>query len=185
MSDEREPGRERVIESRRVFEGKKATVRVDSVELENGKRSTREIVEHPAVAAVVPLDSDGCVIMVRQYRLAAEDILLEIPAGVLDPGESPEEGAQRELAEETGMRAGMLTKLAEFYVSPGISTEVIHLFLAEDLSDAPGQADDDEDIAVKKVPLSTAVLMVEHGEFNDAKTIVGILMTARMERVLR
>jgi ADP-ribose pyrophosphatase len=179
-----EPGRERVIESLRVFEGRKAALRVDKVELADGKTSEREIVEHPGVAAVVPMDEDGCIIMVRQYRLAAEDVLLEIPAGVMNSGETPEQTANRELAEETGLRAGMLTKLAEFYVSPGISTEVIHLFLAEDLDDAPGQADDDEDIVTQKVPASTAVLMVDHGEFADAKTIAGILLTARVRRIL-
>jgi ADP-ribose pyrophosphatase len=179
-----EPGRERVIESRRVFEGRKATLRVDKVELANGRTSEREIVEHPGVAAVVPIDDDGCIIMVRQYRLAAEDILLEIPAGVTDPGETPEEAANRELAEETGMRAGMLTKLAEFFVSPGISTEVIHLFLAEDLEEAPLDGDEDEDIVTQKVPASTAVLMVEHGEFTDAKTIAGVLLAARARRIL-
>ena len=108
---------------------------------------------------------------------------LEIPAGVMDDGETPEECAQRELSEETGMRAGTLTKLADFYVSPGISTEVIHLYLAEHLSDAPGQPDEDEDIVVKRVPLSTAVLMAAKGEFADAKTLTGVLLAARRLRV--
>lgn len=185
MAETREPFTPRIVETRRVFEGKKATLRIDTIELEDGKQVQRETVEHPGVAAVVPLDSDGCVIMVRQYRIAAGKVMLEIPAGVMDPGETPEQTAQRELSEEIGMRAGMLTKLASFYVSPGISTEVIHLFLAEDLTAGPADPDEDEDIELKKVPLSTAVLMAEKGEFEDGKTLVGILMAARFERLLR
>ena len=184
MPEPREPAADVVIGSRRIYEGRKAGLRVDTIQLPTGRTSRREILEQRAVAAVVPLDEDGCVVMVRQYRLAAEDVLLEIPAGVIDEGETPEEGAQRELAEETGVRAGMLTKLAEFYVSPGVSTEVIHLFLGEDLQPASAAADEDEDIVVQKVPLSTAVLMAERNEFADAKTITGVLLAARARRLL-
>jgi ADP-ribose pyrophosphatase len=175
---------ERVVSSRRIYEGSKAALRVDKVELTDGRTSEREILEHPDVAAIVPLDDDGCVVMVAQYRLATGGFTLEIPAGVIDPGESIEQCAQRELAEETGLRAGMLEKLVQFYVSPGISTEVIHLFLAEDLSPADASPDDDEDLAVRKVPLSTAVLMAERGEFADAKTVAGVLLAARARRLL-
>lgn len=184
MPDRTEPGIPRIVESEIVFAGKKATLRLDTIEIE-GKLFKRETVEHAGVAAIVPVDSDGCVIMVRQYRIAAGEVMLEIPAGGMDPGETPEETAQRELAEEIGMRAGTLTKLAQFYVSPGISSEIIHLFLAEDLSEAAADADEDEDIVLKKVPLTTAVLMAEYGEFEDGKTLVGILMAARMPRLLK
>jgi ADP-ribose pyrophosphatase len=184
MPGTREPAADIVIDSRRIYEGRKARLRVDTIQLPGGRTSEREILEHNAVAAIVPLDEDGCVVMVRQYRLAAEEVLLEIPAGVVDPGETPEEGAQRELAEETGTCAGILTKLAEFYVSPGISTEVIHLFLAEDLQPASAVADEDEDIVIQKIPLSTAVLMAERSEFADAKTITGVLLAARVRRLL-
>jgi ADP-ribose pyrophosphatase len=106
--------------------------------------------------------------------------MLEIPAGVLDPGEAPEEGAQRELQEETGLRAGKLTRLGpEFFVSPGISTEWIRLYLAQDLQDAPLAPDEDEDIVIERVPLAEAVRMVERGELRDAKSITGILLAAR------
>lgn len=184
MPGTREPAADIVIDSRRIYEGRKARLRVDAIQLPGGRTSEREILEHHAVAAIVPLDEDGCVVMVRQYRLAAEKVLLEIPAGVIDPGETPEEGAQRELAEETGACAGMLTKLAEFYVSPGISTEVIHLFLAEDLQPASAVTDEDEDIVIQRIPLSTAVLMAERSEFADAKTITGVLLAARVRRLL-
>jgi ADP-ribose pyrophosphatase len=178
MTEEREPAADRVTESNVIYSGRKATLRVDTIALPGGATSTREIVEHPPVAAVVPLDSEGNIVMVRQYRLAAGHVMLEIPAGVVDPVETPEAAAQRELSEETGLRAGTLTPLANFFVSPGISTEVIHLFLAEDLSDSPGQADDDEDIVLSRVPVSTALLMARRGEFDDAKTLTGILLAA-------
>lgn len=173
-----------MIESRIVYSGKKATLRLDTVDLGGGRTSAREIIEHPGVAAIVPLDADGNVLFVRQYRLAAQAVLLEIPAGVLDPGEDAEVGAQRELREETGMRAGRLTQLgAEFYVSPGISTEWIRLYLAEDLVEDPLSADEDESIVVERVPLAEAVRMVERGELRDAKTITGILLAARLRDV--
>lgn len=185
MAEREEPHTPRIVSSETAFRGKKATVRVDTIELENGKQVTRETVEHAGVAAMVPLDSDGCVIMVRQYRISAGKTMLEIPAGVMDPGETPEQTAQRELREEIGCRAGTLTKLAQFYVSPGISSEVIHLFLAEDLAVDRIDGDEDEDIVVQKVPLSTAVLMAEHGEFEDAKTLAGVLLAARAGRLLK
>jgi ADP-ribose pyrophosphatase len=182
---DREPNPDRVLSTRRIYEGRKASLRVDTIELEAGRISEREIIEHGAVSAVVPLDSDGCIVMVRQYRLAAEDVLLEIPAGMIDDGETPEQAAMRELAEEAGLGAGKLTRISGFYPTPGISTEVIYLFLAEDLCSASAEADEDEDIVVQKVPLSTAVLMAEKGEFRDAKTIVGVLLAATLRGLLR
>jgi ADP-ribose pyrophosphatase len=106
-------------------------------------------------------------------------VLLEVPAGGIDRGESPEDAAQRELREEIGMRAGRLEPIAEFYVSPGFLTEYVYAFLATDLSDSPAEADDDEDIAVVRMPLAAAVAMAERGEFRDAKSIAGILVAAR------
>jgi ADP-ribose pyrophosphatase len=180
----REPGTERVTESRVIYSGKKATLRIDTVDLGDGRISTREVVEHPGVSAVVPIDGEGNVVFVRQYRIAVGDITREIPAGVLDPGESPEVGAQRELREETGLRAGKLKPLGpRFFVSPGISTEWIQLFLAQDLSHDPLAPDDDEFIGVEHIPLAEAVAMVDRGEFCDGKTITGVLLAARVLRV--
>lgn len=178
-SEQREPGSERVLKSRRVFEGKICNLRVDTVELPSGRTAQREIVEHEPVVAIVPIDSDGNVVLVRQYRLATGVVLLEVPAGGVDPGETPEDAAQRELAEEIGMRAGHLERLAEFYVSPGFLTEYVYAFLATDLSDSPAEADEDEDIAVVRMPLSDAVAMAERGELLDAKSIAGLLLAAR------
>jgi ADP-ribose pyrophosphatase len=178
-SETREPGAESVVASQRKYEGKICNLRVDTVELFNGRTAKREIVEHEPVVAIVPIDGDGNIVLVRQYRLATGTVLLEVPAGGIDKGESPEDAAQRELSEEIGMRAGRLEPLAEFYVSPGFLTEYVYAFLATGLSDSPAEADEDEDIAVVRMPLADAVSMAERGEFRDAKSIAGILIAAR------
>ncbi len=178
MTLHRTPAPDNVIKSRVVYRGKKATLRLDTILLEKGNTSVREIVEHPGVVAVVPIDAEGRVVLARQYRLAAEAVLLEVPAGVMDPGETPEEAAQRELAEEIGMRAGRLTPLAGFFVSPGISTEFIHLFLGEDLVPAEAEPDEDEDIVVTRLPLKEAIERISAGEIRDAKTVTGLLLAS-------
>lgn len=173
------PGRERVTASRRIYEGRILSLREDTVLLAGGVEARREIVEHAPVVAIVPVDDRGRVLMVRQFRLPAQDVLLEIPAGGVDPGEEIEAAAQRELREETGYRAQRLQRIAGFYVSPGYVTEFIHVFLATGLSHDPQEADADEDIVVQPVPLAEAVRMVEAGEVRDAKSIVGILLAAK------
>jgi ADP-ribose pyrophosphatase len=167
---------ERVIASHRVYEGHIINVRLDRVELADGRTSQREIVEHAPVVAIVPLDEDGNVVLVRQYRLAAEEALLEIPAGGVDDGEDLEAAAQRELQEETGLRAGRLKRLGGFYVSPGYVTEFIHVYLASDLAEAPLDGDEDEQIEVVRLPVSEALREIETGGIRDAKSIVGLLL---------
>lgn len=174
-----EPGREEVIASRTIYEGRILSLREDTVRLANGMETRREVVEHAEVVAIVPVDEDGRVLMVRQYRLPARDVLLEIPAGGVDPGEAIEAAAQRELREETGHSAQRLEKIAGFYVSPGYATEFIHVFLARRLQHDPGKADADEDIVVQRVPLEEALRMVDAGQIRDAKSIVGLLLAAR------
>ena len=178
-AEQREPGVERVIESEVKFAGKIAKLRVDTVELPGGRKTKREIVEHEPVVAIVPVDANGDVTLVRQFRLATGGVMLEVPAGGVDGGESFEDAAQRELSEEVGLRAGQLVQIADFYVSPGFLTERVIAFVATDLTDAPGEADEDEDIAVVRMPLAEAVAMVERGEFRDAKSIVGLLLAER------
>ena len=172
------PQIERVTTTRRIHEGRIVSLREDEVMLPDGRSARREVVEHAAVAVIVPIDEEGNVILVRQYRLPAREALLEIPAGGVDEGESIEEAAQRELREETGYRAARLERLCGFYASPGYCTEFMHLFRATDLVDDPIEGDEDENILLERVPLAEAVRLVEAGEIKDAKSIVGLLLAA-------
>ena len=138
----------------------------------------REVVEHAACVVIVPVDSNGNVLMVRQYRYATGRILLEAPAGRVEPGESPDECAQRELQEEVGYAAGSLRSLGGFWMSPGFCTEYMHAYLAQDLSPSRMEPDDDEDISVELVPLDKAEQLVRCGDIEDAKTIAALSMAS-------
>jgi len=168
---------EEVIRSERIFQGRVVNLRVDTVQLPNGKVSQREVVEHRGAVAIVPLLNDDTVLMIRQFRLAVNEVLLEVPAGTLEPGEPPEVCAARELEEETGYRAGTLRKLFSQYLAPGYSQEILHVFLAKDLEKTAQHTEDDESVEVVPVPLSRAVDMVLSGEIRDAKTIASLLVT--------
>ena len=168
-------GAEATVASQRVYEGRLVNLRVDTVRLENGRLAEREIVEHPGAVAVVALDEYDNVILVRQFRKAAEKELLEIPAGTLEPGEKPIACARRELEEETGYQAECLEQLSSFYPSPGFCTEHIHLYLAAGLHKGHSAPEDDEAIETVKVPLSDIPAMVSQGEICDGKTIAGLL----------
>lgn len=139
----------------------------------------REIVEHPGSSVVLPMHSNGEITLVRQFRLPANEFLLEIPAGTVEKGETPEQCAFREIEEETGYRAGRLTKASEFFVSPGFLTEKMHLFLAHDLEKTEQKPDFDENIEVVRLKLDVAVALVGDGTIIDAKTIIGILLASR------
>jgi ADP-ribose pyrophosphatase len=175
-----EPSPERVVESRRLFEGQIVNLRVDTVELAAGRRATREVVEHADVVAIVPLLEDGDVLLVRQYRLPPRQLMLEVPAGSVDAGETAEEAAQRELAEEIERRAGRLERLCGFYVSPGFCDEYVHVFLATQLEEASLPHDDDEELEVVRLPLAEAVRLVIEGEIRDSKSVIGLLWTAKV-----
>ncbi len=173
--------RERVLGTRRVYDGRVVSLRVDDVTLPGGGKTQREIVEHRGAVAVVPV-AGGDVYLVRQYRRAAGRALLEIPAGTLEPGERPAQALRRELAEEIGVRAARVRRLAAFYPSPGFLTEIVHLYLATDLRPARRQAEEDEDLEVVRVSLRRAMSLVNRGEIRDAKSIIGLLMASRLRR---
>jgi ADP-ribose pyrophosphatase len=170
---------ERVIESRRLYDGRVVNLRVDTVEMDGGRRAQREVVEHSQAVAIVPVAADGRLVLVRQYRLPIERVMLEVPAGSLDPGEDAETAAQRELQEETGFRAGRIERLGGFWVAPGYCTEYIHVFAALNLEESRLEADEDEQIEVTLVEPAEAVRMIGAGEIEDAKSICGILLYVR------
>ncbi len=158
------------IESTWVYEGKYLRVRKDVI-----GNKTWEVGVLPGAAAIVPVDAEGRVVLVEQWRRAVGKVTLEIPAGMLDPGETPLECAQRELQEETGYKAGVMESMGGCYTSPGMLSEYIHLFLATDLIENRLFADDTDGIDVRVVPVDLAMQMIEDGNITDAKTIVGLL----------
>lgn len=174
----REPG-ERLIGSRTVFEGRLLSLRVDQVELPDGRRAEREVVVHPGAVAVVPVLSDGRVVLIRQYRHAAGALLWELPAGLRRPGEAPEDCARRELAEEIGLAPGALATLFSTYLSPGCSTELIHIFVARDLRPAGAPPEPDEQIEPVAMSLEEALALIRRGEVQNAAAICGLLAYAR------
>ena len=162
------------------YEGIVVSVRVDQALRADGGACLREVIEHPGGVTILPLDDEGFVWCVRQYRYALGQSLLELPAGKLEPGEDPAACALRELEEETGFRAGVLTPLGCCYVSPGITTETIHLFLATQLQPGPSHPDEGELLEVERHRLSDLLAQVMDGSLCDAKTVCAVLKTARL-----
>jgi len=165
--------RERVLNSRHVYRGRALHIRVDNVVKPNDIKTTREVVEHVDCVVILPIDSKGNILLVRQYRHAVDKQLLELPAGSIDPGETPEVAATRELREETGYKPGKLEKLGGFYAAPGYCTEYLHFFRASQLERNPLTAEDTDEIEV--VPTNPADVpgLIASGRICDAKTIAG------------
>ena len=175
--------REFTKESKEIFKGKILRLRVDTVELPDGREGTREIVDHNGAVAIVALDDNGKLKMVRQYRKAAEIIMLEIPAGTLETGEDPLDCAQRELEEETGLKAKHWEKILSYYSAPGFCNEELHLYLAQGLYPGETNPDEDEFLEQVDVTLYEAYDMIFQGQINDGKSIIGIQYAYhRMER---
>jgi len=172
--------REETIESNEVFSGRLVKLRVDRVRLPNGREATSEVVVHRGAVAVVPLTAQDNVVMVRQFRQAAGEVLLEIPAGTLEPDENPDQCADRELREEIGYKAGEMTLMFRSYLAPGYSSEMLHTYLARGLVKVSAHRDADEFIEVVEVPLDEAMELIREGTIKDAKTICGILMALRV-----
>ena len=171
---------EKTLKSKRIYEGRIVNLRVDTVELPNGRVSTREVVEHKGAVAIVPLLDHQTIVLVRQYRQPAGRVLLEIPAGTLEKGEDPADCARREVEEEIGYAPGELTEMFHSYLAPGYSTEMLHTFLAEDLQKTEVNRDTDEFLEIVTVSLEDAVKMIDTGEIVDAKSICGILLASRL-----
>lgn len=171
---------ETITGTQRLYEGRVVNLRVDTVRLPNGKPGRREVVEHGGAVAIVPMRDRETVLLVRQWRLPAGKALLEIPAGGIEAGEDAAACATRELAEEIGMVPDRLLPLYACYLAPGYSTEKIHGFLALDLRDAPEDADEDEFVETVPMRLEDALAAIATGEIEDAKTIAGLTLAARL-----
>lgn len=166
--------------SREIFRGRTLRLDVDRVRLPNGKEMDFELIHHVGAAAVVPLTEDGEVLLLRQYRYATGGYLLEVPAGKLDPGETPETCAARELAEETGFRPAKLESLGWIWTTPGFADEKIWLYLATGLELTQQELEDDEVLSIERLPFAAAVDKAARGEIHDGKTVCALLRAARV-----
>jgi len=174
-----------LIKSEILMRGRAFSIRRDHMKTPDGFETKFEIIDHGGSAIIIPIDDDGNVFLVRQYRHATGTELLELPAGTLDHDEDPEICAAREIREETGMAAGKLTKLGDFYLAPGYSTEHMVVFLATELREDPLEADEDEFLSVETVPIAEALQMAERGEMPDAKSLAALFLArSHLERWL-
>lgn len=171
----------RLIDSKRIFSGLIFDIERDCLIDSSGREIVREVVRHPGGAGGLPLFADGRVALVSQYRHPARRELLEIPAGRIESGETPDECARREIEAEIGTQVGRLEKLAEFFSTPGFCEEKLHIYLATDLSPAPRSLDPDELIEIVYLPFGKALELVRSGQIEDSKTIIALLLAA--ERV--
>lgn len=158
------------------YQGRAFTIRRDQVRLPDGRTANLDIVEHHGSVVILPVDTDGNLLFVRQYRHAAKLDLLELPAGTLEPGEEPLECARREVREETGFAAGKLERIGQFYLAPGYSTEFMVVFLATELCHNPLQADADEFLQLEMMPIEDALKWAESGEMPDAKSLAALYL---------
>ncbi len=168
-----------ILSTESVYEGRVLKVRVDTVRVSGGQTARWEVIEHPGSVSIVPIGADDRALLVRQYRPAIGETLLEIPAGTLEPGESPQVTAHRELREEIGMRAERLCAIGSYFLVPGYSSELMHAYVATGLSPAPLPRDADENISVVAIRFVDLVAQVSRGELRDAKTVAAVLLMAR------
>ena len=171
---------EKTLSSEQVFDGVLIKLYRDEIELPDGGKAVREVIRHPGAVCVLPVDGDGNVWLVKQFRYPFGAVTLEAPAGKLEYGENPDEAAARELSEETGLTADTVEKIGSLYTTPAMIDEVIHLYLATGLHEGAQHLDDDEFINVEKRPLADAVAGVLNGEIPDAKTQVILLRAEKL-----
>jgi len=165
-----------VSASEPIFAGRAFKVRIDSVQRSDGQAHRIEIVDHPGAITLVPVDAQGCLHFVRQYRHSCLEVVLELPAGTLDADEDPIDCARRECREEIGMAPQALERLGGFFLAPGYSTEYLHVFLATELTSAPLPPDEDEDLRVERLTLEQAEALARSGELHDAKSLAALYL---------
>ncbi|MFO0951806.1 MAG: NUDIX hydrolase [Isosphaeraceae bacterium] len=169
-------------ERRVIYRGKKIDLALQPVRLTDGSYQDREVVVHRGAVSLVPMVDADHVCLLRNFRYSANQTLIEVPAGTIDAGETPDSTAPRELAEETGYRAGKITRVADWWVSPGVFTERMYLYVCEDLTPGATEHQPDEHLEPMVVPWAEAIAMVHDGRINDAKTIVSLLLCDHRRR---
>jgi len=165
-----------------IFRGLKIDLALQQVELRDGTIAEREVVLHRGAVALVPMVDRDHVCLIRNRRYAIDRTLLEVPAGTVDPGESPDQTAERELLEETGYHAGQIQRVRDWYVSPGVMNERMYLYLCEDLRPGPVDHQLDEELQSVIVPWAEAMSMAEDGRIEDAKTLIALMICDRLRR---
>ena len=166
---------EKTLSSQLIFDGRAVKLRLDTVQTPGGRQTTREIVEHADCVAIVAVDDEDNVLLVKQFRKPVEKELLEIPAGGINPGERPEAAVRREMREETGYLPRKVTRLGGFYSAPGYCSEYLYLYLATDLISSQLHAEDTEEISLVRVPINQVLSLITLGGICDAKSIAGLL----------
>ncbi len=175
-----------LLASEIVYQGRAFTIRRDTLRMPDGRQARLDIVAHVGSVVILPVDADGNLLFVRQYRHAAGLDLLELPAGTLEVGEAPAACALREIREETGMAAGKMDHLGGFFLAPGYSTEYMDVYLAMDLRADPLEADADEFLSVERIPLAEALERCQKGEIPDAKSLAAVaLALPSLKRMLK
>jgi ADP-ribose pyrophosphatase len=169
-----------VINRNTIYHGRAFNVRRDEVRMQNQNTAYLDIIEHVGAVTILPLDNEGRILFIRQYRHATGKELLELPAGTLDPAEAPEKCALREIREETGYAAGKLIKIGEFFLAPGYSTEYMHVYLASELRPDPLPGDEDEFISLEPIPIQQAYDMALNGGLQDGKSLAALLLAQPM-----
>lgn len=164
------------LRSETLLQGRAFKIRRDHLKTPDGRETKFDIIEHGGSVIIIPVDKDGNLIFVRQYRHAAGMDLLELPAGTLEEGEDPAVCAAREIREETGYASGNMKKIGEFYLAPGYSTEFMHVYIATDLHYDPLEPDEDEFLQVEKMPLKAVMDLVKSNKMPDAKSLAAILL---------
>ena len=168
-----------ILHSETVYHGRAFNVRRDEIRLPDGKAARLDIVDHVGAVTLVPVDDQRRIWFVRQYRHPAGEVLLELPAGTIEPGEPPLECARREIREEIGMAAGRLEPLGEYFLAPGYSSEYMHVFLATGLHPDPLPGDTDEFLSTEAIPVEEVYRMAEKGKIRDAKTLASLMLARK------